>query len=888
MKRKPNAPKEAKMILVSSTHWDREWYLTFQQFRRRLVMLVDELLELLETKPSFHSFTLDGQTIVVEDYLEIRPENRERLEQQVRRRKVLVGPWYVLPDEFLVSGEALVRNLLLGGAIAKRLGRSMQVGYVPDPFGHIAQLPQILAGFRLNNAIFMRGMDDRADCLATEFWWEALDGSAVLAVHQVNTYGNACHLGIEAGRVNMEKALAQIERELEQLGPKASTELILLNNGIDHAFAQPEIPEIIDFVNARLEGAKVVHGTLEDYVEGVLARRPELERVKGELHGGRHWEVLSGVYSARIYLKQENERIQTLLEKWAEPFSALAWLEGGKYESSFLWQAWKFCLQNHPHDSICGCSIDEVHREMLPRFAQAQQIGEMLTQESLAYLANRIDTRSGRGEGAQAAVVWNPHGWEWNGPVQVRLERRLREGEEVPQYSLLDPAGQAVAVQLRRREQRQHLSTGGSAEMRVDSAELCWLAQEVPALGYRTYQIVEGAPESLPSDLSAGANWLENSLVRLTLNSNGTFDLLDKKSGRFFSGLHLLEDSEDAGDEYNYSRAENGAAFTSQGVACRMSLLEAGPVAATFRLEWEMQIPAALEQSRLSRSTEMVPCSISSEVTLWVGCPRVDIRTKVNNRACDHRLRVLFPTGLKAETCHADTAFGVVERSLQLPRAENWREKPAPTHAQQRFVAVDDGEMGLCVMNLGLPEYEVRKEGERATICLTLLRSVGWLSRDDGEARAWNAGPMLPTPEAQCLGEHEFHYALLAYGGDWRRAEVWKWAQEFAAPPRPVVTGEHEGQLPKEFGYLSLSPHALILSALKKAEKRDALVVRAYNTTPLSVEGEFRFGRSPLSARLLGLDEEPLEGEAAQLEAQTVKVPFRGFQIRTLEVTFRR
>ena len=163
----------ATLHLISHTHWDREWYQTFQQFRLRLVHMVDNLLAIMLTEPGYRHFMLDGQTVVLEDYLEMRPEKRDELKELIGQGRILIGPWYVLPDEFLVSSEAIIRNLLQGKRICDEFGGRMMVGYIPDPFGHIGQMPQILNGFDIHNAALRRGLADEP----CEIWWQAPDGS---------------------------------------------------------------------------------------------------------------------------------------------------------------------------------------------------------------------------------------------------------------------------------------------------------------------------------------------------------------------------------------------------------------------------------------------------------------------------------------------------------------------------------------------------------------------------------------------------------------------------------------------------------------------------------------------------------------------------------------
>ena len=881
--------KKYTLILVPETHWDREWYATFQEFRIRLVRLTDKLLTILDSDPNYKSFTFDGQTVVIEDYLEIRPEQRERIKKHVETGRLLIGPWYVLPDEFLVSGEATVRNLMLGHKIGEQFGRTMKAGYIPDPFGHISQLPQILAGFGIPSVYFTRGMGDEADRMHSEFWWEAPDGTRILAINQVNGYCNAVNLGVEyldngSRIVNFETALRQVQRQIETLSKKASTKYLLLNNGCDHVEPQPELPQIIDYLNEHLDDAEVVHSTYEDFAERVVNEKPVLKTFCGELHSGKFHPLLLGVFSARMYIKQANERTQTLLEKWTEPASAFAWMNGGVYESAFLWEAWKLLIKNHPHDSICGCSIDQVHREMIPRFQQSQQIGEALAGESLRFIAEKVDTRVKDGSGfdtqsdlarhRQAVVVFNPHAWEVTDTVKVRVEKRLEPGEMVPAYVVREADGTAVATHvtndyvLQQDRRRAHWS-----------ADVYFTGKDIPPLGYKTYYLEPGEAE-VTSPLRVGLGYLENDFVRINVRSNGTFDVFHKQTRTTYHNLNLLEDTEDCGDEYNYGWAYNSRTITSEGVGGTLSIVEKGPGIGTMRCDLVLHLPESLTEDRTSRSERTVACPVIVYVTLHADLPRVDVVTVFENNARDHRLRAHFPTGFVADYCYAEGQFDVVKRPLDIPSGEGWMERPVGQKPVQSFVAVDGTDCGVAVINQGLPEYEVIK-GEPCVIAQTLLRCCGWLSRDDFQARPYNAGPTIPTPEAQCPGKHVFRYAVLPYQGTWKRALVWRQAHQHNAPPRTIVTGLHEGELPSELSFASVAPANLVVTAVKKAEKSDALVVRVFNTTPDDVEAVVTLSRKFKSAALANLNEEPT-GPKLAVRGGTVRFPMPGFRVQTV------
>jgi alpha-mannosidase len=407
--------QQLTVILVPHTHWDREWYLTFQQFRIRLVQAVDKLLHILDSDDTFSHFMLDGQTIVLDDYLEIQPEQEERLRKHVRSGRVLVGPWYVQPDEFLVSGESLIRNLQIGLRQARDFGNPMYVGYVPDSFGHIAQLPQIFQGVGIDNAVFWRGVGTEAR--TSEFLWASPDGNSVFVAHLADPigYSNARQMPLDP-----KEFVTRVELLTANLLPKANTNILLFMNGSDHLEIQEGLPATIRAANElmrsidptrqemltqfeseeeqakRYDSLSVQIGTLPHYIESTRQKIPfdSLQTLTGELRNGRYSPLLVSVLSSRMWIKQQNTAIEHLLERWVEPLTAWAASTGATYPQGLIRVAWRYLLQNHPHDSICGCSLDQVHRENAVRFAQSQQIAEQLIQQAMQQLVHATDTRA--------------------------------------------------------------------------------------------------------------------------------------------------------------------------------------------------------------------------------------------------------------------------------------------------------------------------------------------------------------------------------------------------------------------------------------------------------------------------------------------------------------
>ena len=394
-------------FVVPHTHWDREWYYPFEIFRLELARVVDGVLEVLERDPSFSSFTLDGQAVVLDDYLAIRPENEERLRALLSAGRLEVGPSYVLPDELLVGGESLVRNLLIGRAVCERYGaRASTAGYLPDSFGHPLQLPQILAGFGIESMIFSRGLGDQLDEAGVIFRWRAPDGSEVLAHLQLSAYGNFAAI---ADAQDAEQRIDGIEQSFGPLLERAGVDELLLGNGNDHFSIQPELPALLSELERRTPGARFQIARYADYVDAVQPDNPPT--VDGELLGGRLQNVLRGVNSARLYLKQANELAERRLLSIETLVALRALQDHEPFPVSDFRLAWRELLLCQPHDSICGCSCDEVHRDMLVRYESLHRTLSGLRIRALGELPGVED--------GTAVGVFNPLPYRRRGVIEV-------------------------------------------------------------------------------------------------------------------------------------------------------------------------------------------------------------------------------------------------------------------------------------------------------------------------------------------------------------------------------------------------------------------------------------------------------------------------------------
>jgi alpha-mannosidase len=384
-----------RFFVVPHTHWDREWYLPFEEFQLRLAAVVDEVIEVLERDPDFSSFTLDGQAIVLEDYLEVRPENEARLRALLRSGRLEVGPSYVLPDELLVGAEPLVRNLLIGRRVCERFGAEPSpAGYLPDSFGHPLQLPQILAGFGLESFIFSRGLGDELDDVGVVFRWRSPDGSEVRAFQLLPHYANFADVAdADGGQARIEQIADRFATALGDAGVDA----VLLCDGDDHRRVRRDLPALCDELEGRLPGTRFTISRYGDYVAS--ADPAELGVYTGELLGSRLHNVLRGVNSARLYLKQANERAERRL-LGVETLGALrTLLTGERFPISDFRLAWRQLLKCQPHDSICGCSCDEVHRDMLVRYELLDRTVGELERRAVAGLGGGVGGGVGGGFG---------------------------------------------------------------------------------------------------------------------------------------------------------------------------------------------------------------------------------------------------------------------------------------------------------------------------------------------------------------------------------------------------------------------------------------------------------------------------------------------------------
>jgi alpha-mannosidase/mannosylglycerate hydrolase len=856
---------------VISTHWDREWYEPLQGFRMRLVSMLDEVFDTLERDPAFKTFVMDGQYIPIADYLEIRPEKLETIRRFVREGRFKAGPWYVLPDEWLVSGESLIRNLQLGMRLAAELGApSSRAGFACDLFGHISQLPQIFTQLGIPFAYIWRGTYEREH--HGHLNWKSPDGTSIPS-YRFGRVGY-CSWAFDVReshkpdeRFNPEAAVQKVVAFVLAEAARSPLEPILLFDGGDHIEIEPAITGVIAHANDRLAAhdIRIIHSDLDRYQSDVLKHVAKIDQtLVGELRQtGRdpsaqdeQW-LIPGVYSSRIHLKQRNAACEDELTLWAEPFAAFAAQAlKSEYPAGYLHVAWKHLLDNHPHDSICGCSPDQVHQDMIYRFDQSLGISGRLSAQAMKAIGAAVSAAPPT-EGSIKLCVFNPTSEAIDRPLDLEIalpvtwEKKFQEffgfeekfafklrgadGTEIP-YQLVSQARQRMRV----RRPRKKFPQGDPRHVLGVTARL-----KVPPLGYTTIFVEPAEPPTrYLGSMAVSHHSIENEHLRVVANANGTIDLTVKHTNQTYAQLLTLEQRADIGDGWYHGVAVNDQIFTSAASGAEVALIADGMQKSTLRIVVTMNVPESFDFSSMTRSEKLAPLKIISDVTLRRGADHVEVITTVQNNVLDHRLRVLLPTHLKSRTYLSDSTFDVVERSIALaPDNAMRKELDVETRPHVTWTAVHDGARGLAVVTRGLPEVAVSDTPQR-TIALTLLRAFrrAVLSND-------NMG-------GQIQGMHVFRYDLAPFTGNVPVRELFLHGQRIGSTVRqvdflPVEQSASSGSLPPEQSFLRVDGDVIVTSVQRQ---HDNLLVRLFNPTAspavATLAGAERFS----SARAVTLD----------------------------------
>jgi len=943
--------------VISGTHWDREWRFTAEQSLLRLAELVDELLDIMERNPDYKCFLLDGGTIVIEDYLNARPQNKERLRALMQAGRIQTVMWYTLPEMSTVAPESLIRNLLTGKRMADKFGGAVNAGYTATSYGQISQLAQIYAGFGMKAALSYRGTNKHQvppvcrlespdgtqifhlrcfDEVTRTNWFFFPHYKLVLGKHprdlstkwkpsdwpvhmaDAGLYETAFQLKNESMGFNSDPAA--IREAIRMLGDQAEPQRV--NNQLlaldmeDNAVPYESLPKLIAACNDAQDEYKIQQAGIDEYVDACLEGiDPKTVPVQ---HGEMRYTLveagfnglLGATHSSRMDLKLANDLAQRELISVAEPLSAMSALCGGSYENVLLDRAWLYLLKNHAHDSICGAAISQAHLDNPYRFRAATSLAQECSRKATEELWSKIDTAGTFEDGdltltffntlpvsrkrIESVVVDTPRPDFGNFKVETCTGvGPIVEGFEPDKmltfqyFDLIDEKGNKVPYTLLERE-----DIDMEVERKLDANAAVFdilrnrllIDIELPPMGWRTLavrpRLREYEPNPQPNGervfVAAQNGTLENEFVHAQINPNGTLDLTDKQTGRTARGLHVWVDDASTGNAHKHSGVLRDTTVSSLCGPVHLTLIENNALRATWQVEMELPVPECALGS--DRSRNIVPVFISTRISLSKGARRLEFKTVIDNNAKDHRLRLLFPTGIRTDFVYADSPFDVIQRRVLWNDTKDNMEPNCPFQPMQRFLTVSDGENGFSFMSKGIGEYEVFDDAER-TLAVTLLRTTRVFMKA-------NRGQMTPeeldrSKGHQLQGKFEYEYAITVHAGNWDAAGIHQLADDFRTPVRVLQGVPKGGTLPVKNSLMEIEKNGEIqVSALYRTED-GATILRLWNSSSEPVKTRLTLHADFQCLEKINMDESPA-GEEFPMSGNKTMLTFRPSEILTL------
>lgn len=798
-----------------------------------------DVINTLEQDPAYTCYHLDGQMAVVEDFLAINPDYRARLETLVKEKRIFVGPWYTQTDTYNVHGESIIRNLKYGIFAARKLGHAMQVGYLPDTFGHNAQMPTILQGCNIDNIVFWRGIDHDRHAKSSQFLWRAPSGATVIACAMALGYGAAKNMRSEACHLQ-----GKIYPMVTLLRSRAGINDLLLPCGGDQVSIDPALPKILEIASAHSpDEDRYVISSLERYVDILRAQREQFEHWEGELKSPRYTRIHKTIGSVRYDIKQKNDEVERFILRQLEPTIAMARHQGIPVNLSVVDTLWKKLLRSHAHDSIGGCNSDATNRDILHRLEQTEQLCHSLWNLVVKTLAAACAQEGD-------LLIFNPLATPTQRVVKTTLYSRAEnialtyQGQPIP-FDVLKrdvlPGGTAIS-----------LTAEGKCETPLPPYFRWQVALQTPILpsvGYLTVN-VEDSPAPFRQPEQIKGEGIENTYYQLTLDT-GTLTLHDKRSGRRIPSFFTLEDCADAGDSYDFSPLA-GDTPTRCSHFTLVDCLKT-PLVEKLIVEATMLLPRDLTDRQEDTRT---PFSLRLVCELRHGDPNLYVEASLENSHCDHRLRLLIGSDIHTRHALASQPFAIIQRETGYDD-ENWqeryREMPVDIETSEGIIAVTEPGKALVVTSRGMKEFQIIGS-EPAAIALTMFKSTGVLGRNDLDWRPGRASginnTVVETPDAQLLKPLRFSFTVaLADNADHltlRQLENQAAGQPFTYQRQTLHTLDHrlerfalrlpECRIPAEFSLLTL-PEPLILSALPHAQQLHGTVVRLFNagTEPVPV-----------------------------------------------------
>lgn len=872
-----------KVFVVPHTHWDREWFFTSDQAKVYLLKDLKDVLDHLEASGQYGSFLLDGQSSLIEDYLNWRPQERKRVEKLVKEKKLILGPWYTQTDQYLASGESIINNLRIGMKQSDELGGHMNIAYVPDSFGQESSMPQIYQQLGINDAVLYRGFS-LDDTKQSEFTWQGEDGS------EISVFRMAC--GYFIGGVVDETKLAQLmtEEPFKTVVDQASTDNVLFPNGSDMAPLRFDLPEFIERLNQANKGKFTFEvASLEDYITAVKEAKPELRLITGEQDCGKDMRVHKSISSSRADLKALNTKLQNYLANVVEPVLALGSYFGLPYPTKTLEDLWKKMAKNAAHDSMGNCVSDRVNADIKARYQKVEDIATALVEVTLRQISTGV-----KNDGHPITLtVFNTLPVERGGVVSKRVYSPSRN------FKIQDSNGQNISFEITAVKDVTELIT--SSTIQLDPGQAIYLPEKVyqldvnmqlasiPAFGYKQLSLISEQDQEIDLPTRQTGTKIENEFYQISVNVDGSLDILDKLNNHLYRKQAILEENGDDGDSYNYSPAKQDLVSYSTAQPHRSQCIQ-NALSSKLIIDYDFSVPSDLAARAKGLTDVKMPTQMI--VTLDRESKLIKFELNVDNRLPkSHRLCIDFDSEVVTNTSIADIQFGTIKRPLTKKQAlrdwhQNqgaWQEKPISINTVQSFVAMSDDERGLALIPQGVREYECIGK-DNATIRLTVFRTYGMLGKRDLLYRPGRASgdETVPTPEAELNQHLSFELAMTTMQTGYDQAALASEVKAFETPLQVYQYAEFlNGRLTFPFNpvkrtadpELSLfkTDDQLVVSTVEQTEEGTGYQMRLYNPLFHPVGDKITFNKQPQVVQLVDL----LGNKIADLEVdnRTVVLP---------------
>ncbi|NFI56686.1 alpha-mannosidase [Clostridium botulinum] len=730
-----------KVYVVPHSHWDREWYFSIEDSNVLLSENIPYLMDVLEGDKEFSSYTFDAQLSIVEEYLKLYPEDRERIEKLIKDKRIFVGPWYTQTDSLLVNKESIVRNLLYGTRLGDKYGNSMKIGYLPDIFGQNQYLPSILKGFDIEDSVLQRGIYTEELNGNLNFTWTSPDGEKVNANNIFLGYGPGKFLDYDDKYIE-EKLFPMLEK-LEGLNKDSNN--ILLPAGGDQVLVRKRFPDIVKELNEKQDKYEFILSDYEEFMKDTWKNKKFENEINGELIACQKSRIHNTIKSQRYDIKKGNYDVENKILYILEPLATIGKSLGLKYPTPWIDTMWKLLFDVHAHDSIGGCNSDETNKEIINRIEKVDRIASDLINIIKKQITNAVSKKLEKDniilifntkiknsrENVKTVIFTNTNAFEVTNLNGEKVEFSLIKSEYLS-------GGKQVVV-----------TAEGEKEIELPGyyrSEIVIKNMALPAIGYKTLLINE--VEKMQEDILMvqSSNHIENEVFKVEVEA-GVISILNKANGEKSINALYFEEDEDTGDSYDFSPTEDGKV----SVINEFEVLEVKKSKAIQVMK--------LHHKKGEREIETV-------IELRFGEEFIRVNHKINNTIENHRVRVVLNTGINSKSSLSDEGYSLIERNNENKYINTWREEgfaeaPVPVYALENIVSLKEEDKLYTVMAKGIKEYEVLEDSK---IALTLFRSVGLLGKDNllwrpGRASGIN-NKVVYTKDAQMLKEMSFEYAI--------------------------------------------------------------------------------------------------------------------------------